>query len=237
MENILIAIDGTSGVGKGTLASGLAKKYNLQRLDSGAIYRASAIYLVNKKVDLNQLDTNATVLAQACELLQDLPLEFKDDELGVLQVYLDQENVTAELRLETTAANASLIAKNQEIRKALLERQRKYAEQYSRLVVEGRDMGTVVFPEAKLKIFLDASPEAKAQRRYRELVVRGEHAEMSKILEQLNQRDYQDKNRVVAPLVAAADAICIDTTNLDIEQTLELVSEKVDAYLKEIGQL
>lgn len=224
MEKLLITIDGTSGVGKGTMAKLLADKYNCHRLDSGAIYRAAAIYLGKLNIEKEDLEDQA-VFAQVCDKLKNIPLTFAENEAGVLQVYLDQENITQLLRLETTAAKASSFAVIPEIRTALLERQRKFALDYPRLVAEGRDMGTVVFPQAQIKFFLDASPKAKAERRYKELCDKGEKANFDEILALLEQRDYQDKNRKVAPLVPASDAIVIDTTNLGIEETFAAIEK------------
>ncbi|RIY34656.1 (d)CMP kinase [Psittacicella gerlachiana] len=231
MKQLLIAIDGTSGVGKGTMARLIAQKYNCQRLDSGAIYRASALYLQGLGYNLEQVVNDQEKIEEVSGKLETLPLSFIEDQEQVLQVILDGENVTAKIRLETTAAKASLIAKIPEVRQALLTRQRKFAQEYSRLVVEGRDMGTVVFPQADIKFFLDASPEAKAQRRYKELLEKGENPDYQEILTLLQERDFQDKNRKVAPLVAADDAIVIDTTAYNIEENFALMDKIIQERL------
>lgn len=232
MEKLLITIDGTSGVGKGTLAKLLSEEYNLYRLDSGAIYRAAALYLQEQNFNLESDLQNYVKVSQICSLLEKLPLEFRDNEQGVLQVYVNGKNITQVLRLEQTGVNASLIGAVGEIRQALLARQKKYADDYPRLVAEGRDMGTVVFPNAELKFFLDASPEEKARRRYTELKEKGEKVTFEEILERLNHRDVMNKNRKVAPTIPAVDAIVIDTTTLDIEQVFALVKKHIDSYLE-----
>ncbi|RIY33996.1 cytidylate kinase [Psittacicella hinzii] len=218
MQKFVITIDGTSGVGKGTMAGLIAQKYNCVRLDSGAIYRSAAIYLKDLDYNLEQDPKDPVKLVKIVELLTNLPLEFKDED-GVLKVYLNEVDVTSQIRLEETGGLASLISKIPEVRASLLARQQQFALDNSRLVAEGRDMGTVVFPQAEIKFYLDASPEEKAKRRFKELVERGVEADFDEILEQLRARDYQDKSREVAPLVAAEDAIVIDTSNLGIEET------------------
>lgn len=200
----VITIDGPSGAGKGTLARRLAEKLGFHLLDSGALYRLTALAAQKQNIDLE--DPKVAVVAQS------LNVRFDPDGAA----YLDDECVDSVLRTEQTGAMASKIAARTDVRAALLERQRAFAEAPG-LVADGRDMGTVVFPDAPAKLFLDASAEIRAQRRYKQLIENGLSANLSALVEEIRARDERDRNRAVAPLVPAEDALVVDSTHLSIE--------------------
>lgn len=200
----VIAIDGPSGVGKGTLAQYLTCKTHFHLLDSGAIYRALAYGAVHNQINLDDVDA-LTKLAEA------LPIEFQ-----ATSIIYDGVDVTAKVRTEEVAAVASKVASIPEVRTALLNRQKAFA-QTPGLVADGRDMGTVVFPNAPVKLFLTASAQVRAERRVKQLKNQGIDANIVQITRDIEERDERDANRTTAPLKPADDAIVIDTSNLDIQ--------------------
>lgn len=201
----VITIDGPSGSGKGTVARRLATRLGFGMLDSGALYRLTA--LASQAAALAPQDLEIVKLARH--------LDCRFDEAG--NVFLNEENVSRELRTETTGAIASQIAARPEVREALLQRQRDFAKPPG-LVADGRDMGTVVFPEAPAKIFLDASAEVRADRRYKQLIENGFDARFTALVEEIRQRDQRDRNRSVAPLRPAEDALVVDSSGLSIDE-------------------
>jgi cytidylate kinase len=211
----VITVDGPGGAGKGTLSYSLARRLGWHMLDSGAIYRVTAYAALEAGVDCG----DAAALA---ELAARLRLEFRPAAEGLTEVLLDGVDISAAIRREDCGAVASQVAALPEVRAALLERQRRFA-QAPGLVADGRDMGTVVFPDAALKVFLTASAEARARRRQRQLLARGESATLARLLETIEERDARDRNRAVAPLVPAADAVQIDSTRLSPEAVLDTV--------------
>lgn len=219
----VIAVDGPSGVGKGTLCVLLAKHLKWHLLDSGAIYRVLALSAIKQHVALeNELEL--AILAKK------LLLRFISDETGV-QVMLDDENVSAQLRLQEIGDAASKIASLPKVREALLQRQRDFRAPPG-LVADGRDMGTVVFPQATVKIFLDASPQARAERRMKQLQKKKICAIYDEILHEIITRDERDRNRAIAPLRSATDAFLIDSTDLSIDevfkQALNIINSKIN---------
>lgn len=200
----VVTVDGPGGVGKGTLALKLSQKLGWHLLDSGAIYRAYAIFALNQELDLENEDL---LVAKIPEFSMTVNIE--DEKV---QIYVCNENVTSRLRLEITGSSASIIAKHPKIREALFHYQRDRAVSPG-LIADGRDMGTVVFPEAPLKIFLTASAEVRAERRYKELIGAGESVNIAQILGEIQMRDERDQNRSVSPLVPAHDAVIIDTSD------------------------
>jgi len=211
----VIAIDGPSGAGKGTISRKLAKKLGFFYLDSGALYRLLGLVAVRHRVDLSD---NAVL----SPLAENMDIRFEALASGENKILLEGEDVTRELRSEQTAALASQVAAHPEVRKALLVRQRRFARPPG-LVADGRDMGTVVFPEAQLKLYLTASVEERARRRYKQLLEKGESVSLRALEAQVRSRDERDINRDASPLIAASDAIEIDTTDLSISEVLDTV--------------
>tara|TARA_R110002072_G_scaffold184083_1_gene340405 strand:- start:41901 stop:42596 length:696 start_codon:yes stop_codon:yes gene_type:complete len=212
----VLTIDGPSGAGKGSVAQLVSKKLGWHLLDSGALYRLTALSALKQGVSFE----DESLLAQIASKLE---VEFKPSGFGEpVQVFLSGENVTGELRLETTGNNASKIAPLAEVRAALLQRQRNFAMPPG-LVADGRDMGTVVFPEAKYKIFLSASAQTRAERRYKQLKDKGEDVKMPPLLREIEERDERDMGRKNAPLKPAIDALLIDSTDFSIEEVLDKV--------------
>lgn len=212
----VITIDGPGGSGKGTIAGLLAARIGWNLLDSGALYRLLAFAAQNHGVDL----TNEEVLTR---LAAHLDVQFVADEgQGEQRIILEGEDVTRAIRTEAIGAGASQVAALPALREALLQRQRAFREAPG-LVADGRDMGTVVFSDAELKIFLTASPQERAERRYKQLLQKGETANLASLLDEIMARDERDMNRSVAPLKPADDAIMVDSTDMSIEQVLETV--------------
>jgi len=212
----VLTFDGPSGVGKGTVASIVAQKLNWHQLDSGAIYRAFALAATDCGLEIDNLDA-------LLELASKLNLEFKSNsDHTPLSVFLDKVDVTTELRTEKTATIASKYAQLAPLRKVLLVKQRQFQKPPG-LVADGRDMGTVVFPDAPFKVFLTADPEERARRRLKQLQVSGNTGNISHTLNKVRKRDERDKNRVHSPLKPAKDALIIDTTNLTIDEVISKV--------------
>ena len=216
----VITVDGPGGVGKGTVCKHLAKMLGWHLLDSGALYRVLAIATQKHHIEVD----NEEALVKLAGYLD---VQFKVIENNELtSVFLEGESVDDELRSEETGHKASLIAVLPRVREALLMRQRSFKEPPG-LVADGRDMGTVVFPEAQLKFFLDASAEERAQRRYKQLKEKGINARIRALLKDIQSRDERDRNRPVAPLKAAEGAIVIDTTALSVEQVIDCIKKNV----------
>ena len=206
----VIAIDGPSGSGKGTLAERLAERLGWHLLDSGALYRIVACEALDRGVPAD----DPVALG---DLARGLDIRFAD-----ASVLVDGRDRTRDIRTEAVSAAASGVAALQPVRAAVLDLQRAQRRPPG-LVADGRDMGTVVFPDAPLKVFLDASLEERAERRHRQLLERGERADRAEVLAALAERDDRDRNRDVAPLRPAADALIIDSSRLSIDEVLERV--------------
>ena len=223
MNHKSIAIDGPAGAGKSTLARKLAEKLGFLYVDTGAIYRTVAVKVLWEKAD-------PADPAQVIPLLEGLEIHIGYDSDGVQRMYLEGEDVSTAIRKHKVSGVASQVSAIPEVRAFLLEFQRKLARE-SNVVMDGRDIGTVVLPQADVKIFLTAAPEARAKRRLLELEQRGEAADFDAILRDIKDRDWQDEHRAIAPLKQAADAALLDTTDLDLGQSmsrlLALVKEKI----------
>lgn len=218
-EPYVITIDGPSGSGKGSLALRLTKKYGFHLLDSGAIYRLAALKAMQKSADLDQ---ESSVL----DAISDLDIRFEiGEELSI--PFLDGVDESIRVREETTSKAASLIAKFPKVRQRLLALQQEYFQPPG-LVTDGRDMGTVVFPEAKFKFFLYAPVEIRAQRRHNQLIAMGISSNIAQLQADLAERDERDRNRTESPLVPASDAIVVDSSILDLEQVVNLVTAHID---------
>jgi len=222
----VICLDGPSGVGKGTICLAVAKKLGWHILDSGSLYRITALQASREFPGQSLYDVDE---AQLAEIALNLSVSY-EEENGELVIFLDGEDITQLIRNEKIGAQASQIAAIPCVREALLARQRAFLVEPG-LVADGRDMGTVVFPQAELKIYLTASAEERAQRRYKQLKDKGIDANLSSLVEELRLRDDRDMNRKTAPLKPASDAIIIDTTTLDITQVtnevMKLVNQRV----------
>ncbi len=216
----VITVDGPSGTGKGTLCGWLAKRLGWHLLDSGSLYRVLAYVAATRQIPIDEIDA----LADAAHTL-DLSFR-KDDEL--VSVLLSGKDISSEIRSEECGNLASKVASIPEVRTALLERQKAFRK-LPGLVADGRDMGTVVFPDADLKIYLTASPEVRAERRYKQLKDKGNDVNVAHLLREIAERDLRDSQRQVAPLKPAEDAIVIDTSDMDIDE----VEAEVMALVKE----
>lgn len=206
----VITIDGPSASGKGTVAERVARALGFHFLDSGALYRLTALSAMKMGV---ALDDEAAVARLAAAL----PATFRDG-----AVWLVEENVTDAIRAEAAGEGASKVAALPAVRAALLDRQRAY-RQAPGLVADGRDMGTVIFPDAPAKVFLTASAEARAERRYKQLIEKGNSASLPALVADMQARDARDTARAVAPLKPAPDALLLDTTHMDIESAVQAV--------------
>ena len=219
----VITVDGPSGVGKGTLCRQLAQQLGWHLLDSGALYRLTALAAQQRATALDD-EMALAAIAQA------LDVQFSSTDSGEERIELDDIDVTLDVRSEHAGQAASQVAALPGVRTALLERQRAF-RQPPGLIADGRDMGTVVFPDAPLKIFLTASPEERAKRRYKQLIEKGISASLATLAQDIAERDTRDAQRAVAPLRPAADAIILDTDTLTIaavrRHVLDLIERKL----------
>ncbi|HAU8292371.1 TPA: (d)CMP kinase [Vibrio vulnificus] len=220
----VVTVDGPSGAGKGTLCMLLSKKLGFQLLDSGAIYRVLALAAIHHGVDTESEDT-------LVPLATHLDVQFVA-EGDLVKVILEGEDVSKELRKEETGMAASKVAALPRVREALLRRQRAF-EAAPGLVADGRDMGTVVFPNAKAKIFLDASAEERAHRRLKQLQDKGLDVRFDDLLSEIQERDDRDRNRPVAPLRPAEDALVLDSTSMSIDEVVEKALQYIESKLAE----
>jgi CMP/dCMP kinase len=210
-----IAIDGPAGAGKSTIAKILGEKYNLMYINTGAMYRAVALYSMNEGIKPDEIK-------KICDLVNSLEMHFDKDNLIV-----NGEDITNEITMPLISNNVSNYAAIPEVRAKLVEMQRNIARKYS-VIMDGRDIGTVVLKDANLKFFLTASAEERAKRRYEELDKRGIEVNYDNILEDIIKRDYIDTHREADPLIKAEDAIEIDSSSLDIYGVVDLISNYID---------
>ena len=218
-----VAIDGPAGAGKSTIAKLISREMGYIYVDTGAMYRAMAVYFSKNKV--NPEDESA--INEAVKNV-DIKIEYQN---GEQQVILNGENVTGLLRREETGNMASKTSKYKEVRSKLVELQRELAKTTD-VVMDGRDIGTTVLPDAFVKIYLTASSDARAKRRYDELVAKGEQCDLSAIKEDIEKRDYQDMHREISPLKQAEDAVLLDTSDMNIEQVVAAMRDIIDNAVK-----
>lgn len=209
----VLTIDGPSGAGKGTVSRVVAKKLGWHYLDSGSIYRSLAIAVLKQSVDLE----NEAAIVNVAQAMK-LEFDCKDE----LVVRLDGEDITSQLGLESTGNVASIVAALPEVRRVLLQKQKDF-KQLPGLVADGRDMGTVVFPEAENKVFLTASAPERARRRYKQLIEKGNDANLVQITNEIEERDRRDMERKAAPLAMASDALYIDSSDMALDAVIEEV--------------
>ena len=210
-KNISVAIDGPSAAGKSTIAKMVAKKENFIYIDTGAMYRCVAYYCLTQKIDLN----DEKAVEQAIEHIQ---IRLTSDN----KVYLNDEDVSNQIRQDQVSLGASCVSKYQAVRSFLVDEQRKMAKA-GNVILDGRDIGTVVLPNADLKIYQIASVEPRAKRRYLENLERGLDADLETIKKEIEERDYQDTHREISPLKKAEDAVELDTSSLTLEEVVEQV--------------
>ena len=213
-EYVSVAIDGPVGAGKSTIARAAAAALGYVYVDTGAMYRSVGLYCRKKNTDMG---SPVDIAAQLGEI--SLGIRIID---GVQHIFLNGEDVSEEIRLPEISMAASAVSAVPEVRDALLGMQREFAEK-NNVIMDGRDIGTVVLPNARVKIFLTASPEIRAKRRFDELKAKGREVTFEEVLDDLNKRDYNDSHRAAAPLRAAEDAVVADTSGLDFEQSVKLV--------------
>lgn len=215
MENIIIAIDGPAGSGKGTLAKALSKKFNLVNIDTGATYRCVALKTLRNNISLNETD-------KIIEISKNIDINLKSD--GT--VLMDGEDVTKEIRSKEVTSIVSPISSIVEVRKNMVDIQRKIA-QGNDVVMEGRDITTVVFPNAKYKFYLDASIESRAKRRYEENLQKGIDMTYEEVYDNIVKRDYNDMHKEIGSLTRTEEQIYIDTTNITVEEEVEIIGNIV----------
>jgi len=228
MNKIVIAIDGFSSTGKSTIAKRLAKQLNYIYVDTGAMYRAVTYFaLKNNFIKNKKLDSEALISS-----LQDINISFKfNDELGFAEVYLNGENIESEIRTLEVSSYVSPVATLSQVRRKLVEQQQLMGKGKG-IVMDGRDIGTVVFPDAELKIFMTASVETRAKRRFKELLECEHNLSYDKVLENVITRDRIDSTREDSPLVIADNAIEIDNSDLNIEEQVETILKLVNKSIK-----
>jgi len=209
-KNISIAIDGPAGAGKSSVAKIVAKRLDFVYIDTGALYRAVALYVLrsnNPEIAIDTLDN------------MDLKISIVDEQQ---KIFLKSEDITEKIRTPEVSSMASKLSAKPKVREFLLDTQRDFAEKYN-VLMDGRDIGTTILPNATVKIFLTASPEVRAKRRYKELCEKGQNVSFENILSEINERDYRDEHRDISPLRKADDAILVDTSDMSFDQSVHTI--------------
>ncbi|ADY52463.1 cytidylate kinase [Pseudopedobacter saltans DSM 12145] len=222
-KNIVVAIDGYSSCGKSTLAKALAKQLHFIYVDSGAMYRAVTLYFLRNHIDLQNED-------QVKKALDEIDLNFHAKDYNT-HILLNGEDVSEEIRQMHISENVSAISAIKQVRTAMVKQQQKMGRSKN-IVMDGRDIGTTVFPHAQVKLFMTADPKIRAERRYKELIAKGENVTLEEIFENLAHRDYLDTTREESPLTRAEDAIILDNTKLTEEDQLNFALDRVTPFLK-----
>jgi cytidylate kinase len=222
-NNIVVAIDGYSSCGKSTLAKALAKKLGFIYVDSGAMYRAVALYFLRNNIDSHNHD-------QIESALKEIHLNFHSRDYET-HITLNGEEVSDEIRLMPVSEKVSEVSALREVRREMVKQQQRMGKSKN-IVMDGRDIGTTVFPNASVKLFMTADPKVRAERRYKEIHPKNPHITLEEIFENLAHRDYADTTREESPLVRASDAIILDNTNLSPEQQLQFALNKVEPLLQ-----
>jgi len=217
ISEIRIAVDGPSGAGKGELATRLAERLGVVYLDTGALYRSVGLYAYQNGISID--DTSAIITS-----LENITLKLERDSDGMQVVLLNGENVSQLIRKDNISTYASAVSKIPEVR-SFLDKLQRDAAKAGGIIMDGRDIGTVIMPEAKLKIYLTASLEERAKRRYKQQLASGHNADYDEILNRMRERDLNDSTRDVAPAVAASDAVVLDNTGMTIEETVDYAVE------------
>lgn len=214
MENLVIAIDGPAGAGKSTISKLIAKNLGINYIDTGAMYRAITYKCIKEDIDVNDIQRVVDICSRT-------DVDFVDN-----YIYLDGQRLNEEIRTLQVSSRVSDVAKIPQVREFLLEKQREIGKR-SDVILDGRDVGTHIFPDAKYKFFLNASAQERGRRRYQELIDKGQSVVLEEIIEDIKKRDYIDSTREVAPLVKADDAIEVDTTSMTIDQVVTYISDMV----------
>jgi cytidylate kinase len=222
-NNIVVAIDGYSSCGKSTLAKALAKKLHFIYVDSGAMYRAVTLYFLRNNIDLHNHD-------QIIQALENIHLNFHSRDYET-HITLNDEEVSDEIRLMPVSENVSAVSAIREVRVEMVKQQQRMG-QSKNVVMDGRDIGTVVFPHAQVKLFMTADPKIRAERRFKELAPKNPDITLEDVFENLAHRDYQDTTREESPLTRADDAIILDNTDLTPDEQLQFALDKISPFLK-----
>ena len=222
-KKISVAIDGPAGAGKSTIARRLAAELGYRYVDTGAIYRTVAYFMDLWGVSPKDVDG-------VNRYIDELTIGIEYDEEGLQHMIMNGMDVTQDIRTQDISQKASLISAHAVVREVLLDMQRDMAKNYD-VVMDGRDIGTVVLPKATVKIFLTASPEVRAERRCKELQEKGQKAQYAQILKEIQQRDYQDTHREIAPLKMCRDSVKVDTSDLDLEESVAAIRKVIEEKL------
>lgn len=219
-KKISVAIDGPAGAGKSTIARRLAGELGYRYVDTGAIYRTVAYFMDLWGVSPKDVDG-------VNRYIDELTIGIEYDDEGIQHMIMNGMDVTADIRTQEIGQKASLISAHAVVRDVLLDMQREMAEQYD-VVMDGRDIGSVVLPKATVKIFLTASPEVRARRRYKELLEKGQKAKYEQVLKEVQQRDYQDTHREIAPLKMCRDSVKVDTSDMTFEESVAAIQKIIE---------